>query len=71
MNVSIDELLTGIHRTREAMPSAMRRDGEAIYRRLLPRHQDAYDHLGISTLWLAAELHRLRGRIQSATRTAA
>lgn len=63
----IDELILGIKRTRETLPSAMQRDGEAIYRRLLPRHQDAWDALGISIVWLPAEFRR----IQSATRTAA
>ena len=67
----IEELILGIKRTREALPSAMQRDGEAIYRRLLPRHQDAWDALGISIVWLPAEFRRLRARIQSATRTAA
>jgi hypothetical protein len=71
MTVDLNELLTGIKRTRESMPAAMQRDGEAIYRRLLPRHQDAWDELGIPTLWLAAEFRRLRGRTLSATRTAA
>ena len=71
MTVTTDELITGIRRTREGMSLSMLRDGDAIYRRLLPRHQDAWDNLGISAFWLAAESRRLRGRIQHATRPAA
>lgn len=71
MTVTTDELITGIRRTREGMSLSMLRDGDAIYRRLLPRHQTAWDNLGISTVWLSAEFHRLRGRIQHATRPAA
>ena len=67
---AIDELILGIKRTRESMPSAMQRDGEAIYRRLLPRHQDAWGELGLSVVWLTAELRRLRDRTLSAVRLA-
>lgn len=69
-SVPIEELLTGIKRTRESMPAAMQRDGEAIYRRFLPRHQDAWGELGLSVVWLTAELRRLRDRTLSAVRVA-
>jgi hypothetical protein len=68
--VPLEELLTGIKRTRESLPAAMQRDGEAIYRRLLPRHQDAWDELGLSVVWLTAELRRIRDRTLSAVRLA-
>ena len=70
MTVDLNELLTGIKRTRESLPAAMQRDGEAIYRRLLPRHQDAWGELGLSVVWLTAELRRLRDRTLSAVRVA-
>jgi hypothetical protein len=69
MTVAIDELITGIRRTREGMSLSMLRDGEAVYRRLLPRHQDAWDALAIPEHWLSAELRLLRHRIESANRT--
>jgi hypothetical protein len=68
MTVTIDELITGIRRTREGMSLSMLRDGEAIYRRLLPRHQDRYASLEIDVVWLTADMHRLRQRIERANR---
>jgi hypothetical protein len=68
MTVTIDELLAGIRKTREGMSLSMLRDGEAIYRRLLPRHQDRYDDLNIDVVWLTADMPRLRGRIERANR---
>ena len=64
--MTIDDLITGIIRTRAEMATATRRDGEAIYRRLLPRHQSAWDALGIPSGWLNADVHRLRARIARA-----
>lgn len=61
-----EDLITGIIRTRAEMATATRRDDEAIYRRLLPRHQAAWDALDISTVWLNADVHRLRARIARA-----
>ena len=69
MTVTIDELLAGIRKTREGMSISMLRDGEAIYRRLLPRHQDRYASLEIDVVRLTADMHRLRGRIEHANRT--
>lgn len=71
MTVPIDELLDGIRKTREGMSISMLRDGEAIYKRLLPRHQDKWNDLGVDVVWLTADMHRLRGRIQHANRSAA
>jgi hypothetical protein len=64
--VTTDDLITGIIRTRAEMATATRRDDEAIYRRLLPRHQAAWDALGIPSGWLNADVHRLRARIARA-----
>lgn len=64
--MTTDDLITGILRTRAEMATATRRDDEAIYRRLLPRHQAAWDALEISTVWLNANVHRLRARIARA-----
>jgi hypothetical protein len=61
--VTTDDLITGILCTRAEMATATRRDGDAILRRLLPRHQAAWDALEISTVWLNADVHRLRARI--------
>lgn len=61
--MSDDDLITGILRTRAEMATATRRDDEAIYRRLLPRHQAAWDALGIPSGWLNADVYRLRERI--------
>lgn len=69
--MTIDDLITGIIRTRAEMATATRRDGDAILRRLLPRHQAAWDALGIPSGWLNADVHRLRARIARAEAAAA
>lgn len=61
-----EDLITGIIRTRAEMATATRRDGDAILRRLLPRHQAAWHALGIPSGWLNADVHRLRARIARA-----
>jgi hypothetical protein len=68
MNAS--ELITGIIRTRSEMAIATRRDCDAIYRRLLPRHQTAWDELSIPNIWLNADVPNLRDRIAKAGETA-
>jgi hypothetical protein len=64
--VTTDDLITGIIRTRAEMATATRRDCDAIYRRLLPRHQAAWDALEIPAGWMNADVHRLRERIARA-----
>ena len=64
--MTTDDLITGILRTRAEMATATRRDDEAIYRRLLPRHQAAWHALEIPSGWLNADVHRLRERIARA-----
>ena len=66
-----DDLITGIIRTRAEMATATRRDGDAILRRLLQRHQAAWNALGIPSGWLNADVHRLRERIARAEAEAA
>jgi len=61
--MTTDDLINGIIRTRAEMATATRRDGDAILRRLLPRHQTAWDALCIPSGWLNADVHRLRARI--------
>ena len=57
------ELINGILRTREEMAVATRRDCNAIYRRLLPRHQAAWDELRVPNFWLNADVQNLRERV--------
>jgi hypothetical protein len=57
------ELINGIVRTRSEMATATRRDCDAIYRRLLPRHQAAWDELSIPNIWLNADVQKLRDRM--------
>jgi hypothetical protein len=64
--MTTDDLITGILRTRAEMATATRRDGDAILRRLLPRHQTAWGALEIPSGWLNADVHRLRARIARA-----
>lgn len=60
------ELINGIVRTRAEMAAATRRDCDAIYRRLLPRHQAAWDELSIPNIWLNADVQKLRERVARA-----
>jgi hypothetical protein len=60
------ELINGILRTREEMAIATRRDCNAIYRRLLPQHQTAWDELIIPNFWLNADVKALRERVAKA-----
>jgi hypothetical protein len=57
------ELINGIIRTRSEMATATRRDCDAIYRRLLPIHQAAWDELSIPNIWLNADGQKLRDRM--------
>lgn len=60
------ELINGIVRTRAEMETATRRDCDAIYRRLLPRHQAAWGELSIPNIWLNADVQKLRERVARA-----
>lgn len=64
--MNTEELITGIIRTRSEMAVATRRDCDAIYRRLLTRHQTAWDELGIPNIWLNADAQKIRERIAKA-----
>lgn len=64
--MNTEELITGIIRTRSEMAVATRRDCDAIYRRLLPRHQAAWDELSIPNIWLNADAQKIRERIAKA-----
>jgi hypothetical protein len=64
--MNTDELINGIVRTRSEMAAATRRDCDAIYRRLLPRHQAAWDELSIPNIWLNADVQKLRERVARA-----
>jgi hypothetical protein len=57
------ELINGIVLTRSEMTTSTRRDCDAIYRRLLPSHQAAWDDLGVPNLWLTADVKPLLERV--------
>ena len=60
--MNIDQLINAVLRVREAMPESLRRYGSNVHVRLLPRHQQELEDLGIgyeSLLLGAAGLRRL------------